>query len=287
MAEKEIVDYMVPSAAMRLRTVNMETDRIYKDTHFHSEVEIIRMDEGEILCQVEETPIILEKGQILFIGQDVPHKIIPASKNGTFLYIQINIEQYLESYLSEDELMLHTLFKAKKLYKFRLVNGDDAFASVFSRFFEEFNSKKPSYELNLQAYVLNTIVYMTRNGLLPPLHKTSENDLGAIIPVLKYVRENYAGNITLDKISAYFNMSKYHFCRFFKKTTGMTLFAYINKVRLACAEKELIHPTKPIYAVALDCGFPSTTYFNSLFKKSKSISPKQFRSFFRDNDYRM
>ena len=29
MAEKEIVDYMVPSAAMRLRTVNMETDRIY------------------------------------------------------------------------------------------------------------------------------------------------------------------------------------------------------------------------------------------------------------------
>ena len=116
MAEKEIVDYMVPSAAMRLRTVNMETDRIYKDTHFHSEVEIIRMDEGEILCQVEETPIILEKGQILFIGQDVPHKIIPASKNGTFLYIQINIEQYLESYLSEDELMLHTLFRAKTLF---------------------------------------------------------------------------------------------------------------------------------------------------------------------------
>jgi len=284
MAEKEIISYMIPSAAMRLRTVDMKADRMYKDTHFHTDVEIIFMKEGNILCQVEETPIILEKGQMLFIGQEVPHRIIPLSKDGTFLYIQINIDQYLEAYLSEDELTLYTLSKINKLFKFHLIDDDDELKNTFSKFFEEFNSKKTAYELNLQAYALNTIVYMMRKDLLPIPQKPEEKDFNLIIPIVKYIRNNYANTITLDQISAFFNMSKYHFCRFFKKATGMTLFTYINKVRLTYAEKELVSTTKPIYEVALDCGFSSTTYFNSLFKKSKAISPKQFRLLFHEKD---
>lgn len=284
MAEKEFINYMIPSAAIRLRTVDMKTDRKYKDIHFHSDVEIIWMKKGKILCQVETKNFSLENGQILFIGQGASHKILPVSDDGIFLYIQINIEQYLQSFLSEDELILYTLLKNNELSKFLLTDENDEFASIFYKFFNEFNQKKPAYKLNLQAYVLNTIAYMIRKNLLPQLEKPEKKNLDLIISILKFVRKNYSQTISLEQISKFFNMSKYHFCRFFKTATGMTLFTYINKVRLTCAEKELIMTQKPIYMVAIDCGFPSTTYFNSQFKKSKAMSPKQFRSLFHDND---
>ena len=284
MAEKEFINYMIPSASIRLRTVDMKTDRKYKDIHFHSDIEIIWVKNGIIQCQIETKNITLEGGQILFIGQDVSHKILPITKDGLFLYIQINIEQYLETFLSEDELILYTLLKNNKLSKFLLTDDNDEFANIFSKFFEEFSIKKPAYALNLQAYALNTIVYLIRKNLLPTLEKTKEKNLDLIVSILKYVKKNYSQTITLEQISKLFNMSKYHFCRFFKKTTGMALFTYINKVRLTCAEKELISTSKPIYMIALDCGFSSTTYFNSQFKKSKALSPKQFRSLFCNND---
>ena len=43
----------------------------YKDIHFHSDIEIVWIKEGKILCQVENNNIPLENGQILFNNENL------------------------------------------------------------------------------------------------------------------------------------------------------------------------------------------------------------------------
>ena len=50
--------------------------------------------------------------------------------------------------------------------------------------------------------------------------------------LLEYITHNYKEKITLPLALSKMGMSKSRFCVFFREQTGMTLIAYINKVRI-------------------------------------------------------
>ncbi len=79
------------------------------------------------------------------------------------------------------------------------------------------------------------------------------------------------------EILYYLRGSVSHFCRLFKRTTGMTFTAYLSLYRVNRAEEMLSSPCS-ITEIAYACGFNSPVSFIRSFKQYKNTTPSASRA---------
>ncbi len=102
--------------------------------------------------------------------------------------------------------------------------------------------------------------------------------LSRINRVMDYIERNLAGDLSLDRLAAVANFSKFHFHRIFGALAGETLSDFIRRVRLERAAVQLVDdPAKPVIAVALDCGFSGPAAFARAFRERFGESASAWR----------
>ncbi|MDY3031785.1 MAG: helix-turn-helix transcriptional regulator [Clostridia bacterium] len=74
-----------------------------------------------------------------------------------------------------------------------------------------------------------------------------------------------------------FYISRNYLSAFFKKNMGITLNAYLRKIRLSNAAMQLVSTNKNVTEISLDSGFKSITTFLREFKKEYGTSPSDMR----------
>ena len=94
----------------------------------------------------------------------------------------------------------------------------------------------------------------------------------------EYIARNRTGSLSLPEVAKAAGASVFHFCKVFKKTTGLRFTDYVARVRLEDAKTELLNPNRRISEIAYDVGFQSLTQFNRVFKRIFGQSPTQFRT---------
>ncbi len=99
--------------------------------------------------------------------------------------------------------------------------------------------------------------------------------------VQEFIKQNHSRKISLKEICALVNMSPSSFNRFIKKRTGKTFIEYMNDERISHAIKLLIETDMSIGEIAYKCGFNNIANFNRFFKKSKNVTPSEFKSEFK------
>ena len=72
-------------------------------------------------------------------------------------------------------------------------------------------------------------------------------------------------------------MSRSHFSRAFKKTTGMSPQEWLLNVRIRRAKELLAEESLAISLISLECGFADQSHFSRMFSKLVGITPKRFR----------
>ena len=93
----------------------------------------------------------------------------------------------------------------------------------------------------------------------------------------QYLHEQYAQKLTLDMLSARYNISKYHLQRSFRQYFGQSPGEYLTRLRLTRA-KELLRATDlPVSEVAYRVGMENTSYFISVFRAREGATPQQYR----------
>jgi AraC-like DNA-binding protein len=92
-----------------------------------------------------------------------------------------------------------------------------------------------------------------------------------------FMRSNYNKGISLEDVSNVVNMPQVSFSRFIKKRTGRTFIESLNDIRLGHATRLLIDTTQTIAEISFNCGFNNLSYFNRIFKKRNSCTPKEYR----------
>ncbi len=94
----------------------------------------------------------------------------------------------------------------------------------------------------------------------------------------QYIEKNYANSdLNLKKCSDDLFLSSSYISLILKKESRRTFVDYLNEYRIERAAELLKHPESKIYEVATQSGFTHPTYFSSVFKKIKGVSPKQFK----------
>ncbi len=93
-----------------------------------------------------------------------------------------------------------------------------------------------------------------------------------------YIMQHLAEPMSLETVAREVSVSPFHFCKVFKRATGMTFTDFVNRARVEKAKRMLMRPEARITEVAYDVGFQSLSHFNRSFRRIASESPTEFRA---------
>ncbi len=110
---------------------------------------------------------------------------------------------------------------------------------------------------------------LKRKGYSFAKHSISEQ-------AMKYVEENYSRKITLSEVAQKLVVSSAYLSRTFKKSMGINLVAYINKVKMKHAQEMILQGNMTLQEIACEIGIENYNYFYLLFKEVYGISPSDY-----------
>ncbi len=111
----------------------------------------------------------------------------------------------------------------------------------------------------------------------PHVCKPSEEMEERLKDVLHFLSHHFSEPLTVEEIAKMACLSRSHFHAIFKKSTGLTLMQYLNKLRISAAAQFLTKTDRAISSIAYDCGFSCISHFYSIFKAELKMSPREFR----------
>ncbi len=112
----------------------------------------------------------------------------------------------------------------------------------------------------------------------PPVPRGAELE-----PLLTWLADNVADDLTLADIAARAGMSTRTLNRRFREQTGTTPLQWLHRARVRRAQYLLEHTTHPVDRIAGDVGFGSPTAFRERFRRVVGTSPHAYRAAFATN----
>jgi AraC-like DNA-binding protein/ligand-binding sensor protein len=125
----------------------------------------------------------------------------------------------------------------------------------------------------LNVFVRYLADYASRHAI-----SASANEPKPVANAKEFVISHAEDPITLAVVAQHVNVSRFHFCKMFKKSTGMTLTEYVARVRVEKAKTLLVDPSMRISEVVFAAGFGSIPRFNSVFKRCVGMPPTEYRA---------
>ncbi|MFT8323238.1 MAG: AraC family transcriptional regulator [Bacillus sp. (in: firmicutes)] len=130
---------------------------------------------------------------------------------------------------------------------------------------------KDAYQASSNAYEFMMKLYQYMK------YSEQEKLPESIFHATLFAQNHYHEKIGPDEMAAASSLSRYHFTRLFKKTTGITPIQYLTNIRILRGA-ELLYETKySIEDIAQNIGYANANYFTKVFRRSTGQTPGDFR----------
>ena len=132
-----------------------------------------------------------------------------------------------------------------------------------------------SAEINSSRLIVDILsiiledIQCSRESLTPSHQKMLE--------IRQYLDDKYTEKFSLDDLSEYFFLSKYHLCREFKNIFGISPNQYVITKRITMAKRLLRFSDMTLEEISEKCGFYDPSYLNKQFKSSEGLTASEFR----------
>jgi len=251
--------------------------------HWHPEIEILFFISGFAKQQVNDSFFTAQCGDIIIIGKEQLHSTYSFGKNKCeILVIQFYADNMFEQGANYKNIVSYKNFRNEVIYKNPIKSdsneGQILLQNIVS-IHKELKEKKTAYENMIKAALYCVKGILTRSELYTVSQINSESTLKAhsmLEKTFKLIDECYSEEITLGKAALTSNFSVTHFCRLFKKVTGMTFYDYLTFYRVNRAER-MLNSSKKMTEIAFECGFGSVSAFIRSFKKYKKCAPSKYK----------
>lgn len=130
----------------------------------------------------------------------------------------------------------------------------------------------------LQNKILERLVHVSGMFLKPPSDtcRISETRLS---DVLEYMRLHCTEDLSLNQLAVQAGVSRTHFVRLFRQSTGESPKQFQSKLRLEHARHLLTAaPHLSVLDIARQCGYYDQSHFAQAFRRSYRITPAMYRS---------
>jgi AraC family transcriptional regulator len=96
--------------------------------------------------------------------------------------------------------------------------------------------------------------------------------------IREYIHEHLQENMSLDDLAGSVGLSRYHFARRFRQSTGTTPHEFVLQQRIDRA-KTLLHRTNTaLLDIASVCGFADQSHMTREFRKRVNVTPGRYRA---------
>lgn len=147
---------------------------------------------------------------------------------------------------------------------------------MISKVCQYYNLEIPNREL-ICSGLMQSILALLSNEVHKEIHHTKEKNKDKISELISRIKMTPNLNFTVSECAEFCHMSKPHFARVFKRTTGMPPVQFILGIRIERAKELLDFTNMPVTEIAEASGFYDQNYFARTFKKITGVSPTQYR----------
>jgi AraC-like DNA-binding protein len=256
----------------------LNTDIAGINLHHHDFYECYFFVSGDVTYLIEGKTYYLKPGDIILINSKELHQAIINSKENNYERIVLWLDRTFLEQLSTEDTNLSRCFEEKN--RRNVLRGDielqQNIKALLLKLLSLENYKGVGRELLYKAYIVEIMVHLNNLAFNEVVQLGSDIKKSNLIDgIIEYINMHIEEDITVDRISEEFYLSKFHLSREFKKHTGTTIHRYIVQKKLIQA-KELILKDTPVIDVYKQCGFGDYSNFFRAFKNEYGVTPKQF-----------
>lgn len=254
------------------------TDLAGVSLHHHDFYECYLFLSGDVTYLIEGKSYQLKPGDIILINSRELHQAYINSKETAYERFVLWINPAFLRLLSTEATDLTQCFERPGRKNVLRVDAEwqQSIRMLMNKLIFLENFQGTGEDLLYRAYITELMVYLS--NLTFNDHVRFDVDVkksSRIDRILEYINSHLEEDITIDALSEYSYLSKFHLSREFKKHTGTTLHRYILQKKLIAA-KEFILKDVPITQVYEQCGFGDYSNFFRAFKKEYGMTPRQF-----------
>lgn len=293
----EQIHYNLPELPIYARIDRLSMYADYRcPCHWHRDLEFIHAMSGELHYFVNGRVIVLHAGQGLVVNSSRLHYGFSPDRQEAWFSCAV-ISPLLFEQLTAD---VHTRCER-----------------AFAQDMDDFLTFSPDvdWQRDILESMERTIRLMPNNGATASQHNDAEhtanplpavaaainlcdavinrfqpasneltNDLGgeqrnriAVLEMTGLVQRRFREQLRLDDIAAAGNMSRSQCCLLFKRYVGRTPNEYLTERRLEEAKRLLRDTAGSVAQIARACGFSSSSYFVSVFRRRFAQTPRTYR----------
>lgn len=246
--------------------------------HQHETYELILITSGNGLCFIGDYVGKFEKGDIFFLGKNLPHTFQKSTSDLTTSAIVVQFkENFLNSFFTElqESIAIISLFKKS----FKGLRISSVCQKELVPLIEDLEIQKGFDRIITLLHCLNILSKYTNHKLLSSelVLMSNQKDTERIENIYSYSIANYENEISLHTIAGIAEMTIPAFCNYFKKRTKKTYVSFLNEIRIGAACQKLITTHKNVSEICFESGFNTITNFNSQFLKIKAVTPLLYR----------
>ena len=257
--------------------------------HWHDELQITLIMEGDFLCQVGSEKVLMQPGEIIFFNSCALHQISPCQKAEGKLYSFLWSPTFLSGTAETDlyRNCIEPVMKSHMKYAFFGLEhpSHKRLQTRLRRIINIMLEKERLYELTACDQLLR--VWMEICAYNDSTLQRDEKSLSRYIGLEKeeekikcalgFIQNHYSEKITLEAIAKAAVTNRSELCRCFRRVLDTTPNEFLTRYRLDRALALLEDPELRIGDIAEMTGFCSPSHFGTHFMKYMGCTPLQYR----------
>lgn len=276
--------------------------------HWHEEIEMLYFPEGNFCLEINMETFTITSECFYFINPGELHSISTHSKTKASEYAVVFGPELLGSpfYDAAWAQLIQPLQKGSLLFP-RCISKEhssflimkELFQTITDAFFRCSSSEllENTYnkfhttlfrasdkavmdlvdQLLVKASLLQILAELTRWQLFSQTENPDDHRIETIKTVITYMQKHYQDKIYIRDLASLVGLNEQYFCRFFKKTIGISPVEYLNEYRIRQAMRFLTDTSLPVTEVCLECGYNNMGNFLREFRRYTQTTPLQYR----------
>ena len=226
-------------------------------------------------CVITEKDCTPDKSYL--VHENIRPVLVRLMENGAIKDITEYITELIDTATENDITFENYLLFIKTLYA-NLMNITDETSmdaaelqqlkEIFWRSVEEYSDHLSVN--SIKAAFLNMVVMLVSKRKMKKKDNTDER-------ILKYINQNYKGDIYLDKVAQEFGFTSKNLSAYFKRHFNIGFNEYVTHLRIEEAKRLLAETDEGVLNIANSIGYVNNATFNLAFKKVTGMSPSAYR----------
>ena len=271
---------IIPAETSSVHVNNINTDYFDGLWHYHPEVEITLILQGEGIRFVGDHAEEYHALDLIAIGPQIPHhwKSEAGKPGSRAIVLQFQPNNFGSKFWEMPELI-----PIKDLLK-EIRFGLSFEAKTETRTLFENTAKANS--INRLSALLNVLGHLTilKRRRLLSIDYLLETELpkNRLEKIDFLVKQHFKENHKIEDYASKVGLTKESFSRYFKQKTGKVFIDYLNNYRISYASRLLQETNMKVIEVAFESGFQNVSNFNRQFRKIRKLSPLEYRKWLKE-----